>query len=200
MMKLQVSLVCSVMLLSGTVMSAALDLKSIPNGTEEKAAKIGNVVVIIPSGKKDAKKEEANRKLVLEWFDDFWNKGNFDNWPKYMSADFRNHDPAEPAVGAQALVDWLNARSKESGRGKPAPKDPYAKLFVMADGDLVFVSHMPNINMDPNVDPAKTFAGNILRVKNGKIVEWWFTGMTTPVPTTGATGMGTAGMGTTPAP
>lgn len=181
---------------TGHLMAANLDLNAIPNGTEEKAAKIGNVVVIIPSGKKDAKKEEANRQLVLEWFDDFWNNGNFDNWPKYMDPNFRNHDPAEPAVGAQALVDWLNARSKESGRGKPAPKDPYAKLFVMADGDLVFVSHMPNINMDPNIDPAKTFAGNILRVKNGKIVEWWFTGSTAmpaAAPTTGmASGMAAA--------
>ncbi|MGC3980867.1 MAG: nuclear transport factor 2 family protein [Steroidobacteraceae bacterium] len=199
-MKFKSTILVAALTLSGAALGASLDLNKIPNGTEEKAAKIGNVVVVIPSGKKDSKKEEANRKLVLEWFDDFWNKGNFDNWPKYMSADFRNHDPAEPAVGAQALVDWLNARSKESGRGKPAPKDPYAKLFVMADGDLVFVSHMPNINMDPNVDPAKTFAGNILRVKNGKIVEWWFTGMTSPVTTAVPAGMAAGGMAVAPAP
>jgi predicted SnoaL-like aldol condensation-catalyzing enzyme len=154
------------------------DLKSIVTGTKVRPAMEGAVTVIIPSGKKDSKKEEANRKLVLEWFDDFWNHGNFSNWPKYMAADFRNHDPAEPAVGAQALADWLAERSKASGRGKPAPKDPYAKLFVMADGDLVFISHSPTINRDANVDPARTFGGNILRVENGKIVEWWFSGMT----------------------
>jgi predicted SnoaL-like aldol condensation-catalyzing enzyme len=47
----------------------------------------------------------------------------------------------------------------------------------MADGDLVFVAHMGAPNTDPIVDPAASFAGNVLRVEHGKIVEWWYTGL-----------------------
>jgi predicted SnoaL-like aldol condensation-catalyzing enzyme len=160
---------------AATSQAQGVDLDKLQNQTKVKPQLIGNALIMIPSGKKDAAKEEANRRLVLAWHDDFWNKGNFDSWPKYMAADFRNHDPAEPTVGAQALVEWLEARLKESGRSKPAPKPIQTKLFVIADGDLVFISG-GRPNTDPKVDPARTFGGNVIRVQDNKIVEWWYTG------------------------
>lgn len=170
------------LLAAGWASAQVPDLSSLQNATAVRPAVVDGALIMIPSGKKSLAREEANRRLVLEWFDDFWNKGNFDNWPKFLAADFRNHDPAEPKVGAQALVDWLNQRVKQSGHGKPPPRSMPGHLFVIADGDLVFVAHMGEPNIDPHVDPAATFAGNILRVKNGKIVEWWYTGMTGPAP------------------
>ncbi|MGC3980177.1 MAG: nuclear transport factor 2 family protein [Steroidobacteraceae bacterium] len=158
-----------------SVTAQTVDLSKLQNQTKAKPEIVDNSLIMIPSGKPDTAKEEANKRLVLAWHDDFWNKGNFQNWPKYMAADFRNHDPAEPKVGAQALVDWLEARLKANGKGKPAPKPMQTKLFLIADGDLVFISG-GKANTDPNVDPARTFGGNIIRVENGKIVEWWYTG------------------------
>jgi predicted SnoaL-like aldol condensation-catalyzing enzyme len=166
------------LLAAGLACAQGPDLNSLHNDTVVPPAVIDGALVMIPSGKKNSAREEANRRLVLGWFDDFWNKGNFDHWPKYLAADFRNHDPAEPPVGAQALVNWLNQRLKESGHGKPPPKSMSQHLFVLADGDLVFVGHMGDANTDPQIDPAGSFAGNILRVEHGKIVEWWYTGVT----------------------
>jgi predicted SnoaL-like aldol condensation-catalyzing enzyme len=165
------------LLFGGLAYAQGPDLNSLQNATAVRPAVIDGTLVMIPSGRKSSAQEEANRKLVLDWFDDFWNKGNFDHWPRYLAADFRNHDPAEPKVGAQALVEWLNRRLKESGHAKPPPKSMPAHLFVMADGDLVFVAHMGEPNTDPNIDPAASFAGNVLRVEHGKIVEWWYTGL-----------------------
>jgi predicted SnoaL-like aldol condensation-catalyzing enzyme len=153
----------------------AIDIGKLQNQTQARPELIGNSLIMIPSGAPDTAKEEANKRLVLAWHDDFWNKGNFQNWPKYMAADFRNHDPAEPPVGAQALVDWLEARLKQNGRGKPAPRAIQTKLFLIAEGDLVFISG-GRPNTDPAVDPARTFGGNVIRVQDGKIVEWWYTG------------------------
>jgi predicted SnoaL-like aldol condensation-catalyzing enzyme len=169
--------ICMFALLSGGVAGAQVpELNSLQNATVVRPAVIDGALIMIPSGRKSSAREEANRKLVLAWFDDFWNKGNFDHWPRYLAPDFRNHDPAEPKVGAQALVDWLNQRLQDSGHAKPPPKTQTAHLFVMADGDLVFVAHMGAPNTDPTIDPAASFAGNMLRVAHGKIVEWWYTG------------------------
>lgn len=177
-----------------------IDLSKLHNQTKIRPEIIDNSLIMIPSGKADTAKEEANKRLVLAWHDDFWNKGNFQNWPKYMAADFRNHDPAEPPVGAQALVDWLEARMKESGRGKPAPKPMQTKLFVIAEGDLVFITG-GQPNTDPNVDPARTFGGNIIRVENNKIVEWWYTGAIVGGPgDPNAAGMGSGMAAAAPTP
>lgn len=187
------------LLLTGAALAAAtddIDVSKLQNRTVVRPELIGNSLIMIPSGKPDTAKEEANKRLVLAWHDDFWNKGNFHNWPKYMAADFRNHDPAEPPVGAQALVDWLEARLKQSGRGKPAPRAIQTKLFVIAEGDLVFISG-GRPNTDPAVDPARTFGGNIIRVQDGKIVEWWYTGAIVGGP--GAPAAGAAPASATPA-
>ena len=173
------SVIANIGLTAALLVSAAgaqsIDVSKLQNQTKAKPEVIGNTIILIPSGKPDTRKEEANKRLVLAWQDDFWNKGNFQNWPKYMAANFRNHDPAEPPVGAQALVDWLEARLKEEGRSKPAPRPTITKLFLIADGDLVFApGGMPNTN--PAIDPGRTFGGNVIRVENGKIVEWWYTG------------------------
>jgi predicted SnoaL-like aldol condensation-catalyzing enzyme len=140
--------------------------------------------IIIPSGKKDSAKEEANKKLVLEWWREFWDKGDTADWAKWMAPDFRNHDPREPPVGAQALVDFLKHDRRPAplaGEGNGTHGQVQPQLFAIADGDLVFIAHAPR-GFDPNNpgayagDPARTFGGNVVRVKNGKIVEWWFTG------------------------
>jgi len=156
--------------------------------------------IILPSGKKDAAKEQANKKLVLDWWREFWDRGRVDEWSLWMAPDFRNHDPREPPVGAQALVDFL----KKDRAARPPNATPGAgegtgqrgvqpQLFALADGDLVFIAHAPR-GFDaahPSAfqgDPAATFGGNIVRVKNGKIVEWWFTGggRAPPPPDSGA--------------
>jgi predicted SnoaL-like aldol condensation-catalyzing enzyme len=166
------------------------------------AAAASETYIIIPSGRKNTAKEEANKKLVLEWWREFWDRGRIDEWSRWMAPDFINHDPRQPPVGAQALVDWLKAQNVARGGGRgsasegraaatPQPRKIQAQLFALADGDLVFIAHAPT-GFDPQNpsaftgDPARTFGGNMVRVRNGKIVEWWSTGGVSEAPPAGA--------------
>jgi len=140
-------------------------------------------VVYVPSGAPDVAKQAANKQLVLDWLHDFWQGGDFANWPKYMTPDFRNHDPREPSVGAQALVDWLRARMATSKRPMKFPQPDHPHMFLIADGDLVFVGGDPSTEKK-GYDSSMNFsniAGNIIRIENGKIAEWWYVG-TVPTP------------------
>lgn len=180
------------------VTAAALAGLGIGVGVANAASADEQTYIIIPSGKKDTAKEEANKKLVLDWWREFWDRGHTDQWAKWMAPDFINHDPREPPKGAQALVDFLKkdgpgapgARAGANGGAAPGagPGEGtgvrgqiQAQLFAIADGDLVFIAHSPR-GFDPKNpgaykgDPAASFGGNVVRVKDGKIVEWWFTG------------------------
>jgi predicted SnoaL-like aldol condensation-catalyzing enzyme len=134
--------------------------------------------VWVPSGKPDVAKQEANKQLVMDWLQGFWSNQEFDQWPKWMAADFRNHDAREPPVGAQALADWLRARMAQNPAMAPKKgQPPAAHLFFMADGDLVAVLSSPSVSH--GYDPAQQVsgvAGNVIRIKDGKIAEWWFIG------------------------
>ena len=133
--------------------------------------------ILYDSGTSSVEQQAANKKLVLDWEEDFWINRNFSNWPKYMKADFRNHDPREPAVGAQALVDWLTARMAANPGKAPKKGSGHPHLFLLADGDLVFIGGSPETSQhfDPKAQIGK-MSGNILRIENGKIAEWWFVG------------------------
>jgi len=140
-----------------------------------------NTTVYVPTGTPDQAKELANKRLVLEWWREFWDKGNDQDWARWMAPDFLNHDPREPLVGAQALVDWLH-----QSRGPRADTAAHVQpqMFAIGEGDLVFIAHAP-MGFDvthPKNDPGLSVAGNFVRVKDGKIAEWWFTGGGSDVP------------------
>ncbi len=132
--------------------------------------------IYVPSGSASVDKQAANKQLVLDWLHDFWQGGDFAAWPKYMKADFRNHDPREPKVGAQALVDWLRDRMK--GKKMKFPQPDHAHMFLIADGDLVFVGGDPKTDKGGYSvdDQFSNIAGNIIRIEDGKIAEWWYVG------------------------
>lgn len=128
--------------------------------------------ILIPSGDKGSAKEEANRALVL----DFWNNffaGQTDNWAKWLSSDFVNHDPYEPS-GGKVFADFVKANAMRGAQStnKPAPRPTPDRLFLMADGDLVFIVY-PGTNKE---DLTENVHGNIVRVKDGKITDWWLIG------------------------
>jgi predicted SnoaL-like aldol condensation-catalyzing enzyme len=142
------------------------------------ASSMANSDIIIKSGTADISKQQANKQLVLAWLHDFWQGGNFDAWPKYMRADFVNHDPREPLNGAQALVDWLRERMSHNARPMKFPQPDHDHLFLIADGDLVMIGGIPGVDASNyNPDAWMTgISGNILRIQDGKIAEWWYYG------------------------
>lgn len=135
--------------------------------------------IVHQAGQPDSAKEYANKQVVQAWLNEFWGEARFDSWPKYMKADFRNHDPREPAVGAQALADWLVARRAEGAKAgrAPPPRGPGRHMFLLADGDYVFVTGYNTRAKDPEGDMP---GANVIRMENGKIAEWWFIGSLPP--------------------
>ncbi len=129
--------------------------------------------VLIPSGQKNSATEEANRALVLDFWANFFS-GHTDQWRQWLSPDFVNHDPFEPN-GGQAFADFVGANDRARGPapgGKAPPKRSADRLFVLADGDLVEVIY-PGDNAQ---DITENVHGNIVRVKDGKITDWWLIG------------------------
>jgi predicted SnoaL-like aldol condensation-catalyzing enzyme len=142
--------------------------------------------ILIPSGQKDAKKEETNRALVLDFWANFFG-GHADEWRKWLSPDFVNHDPFEPS-GGEAFSKFMLAQA--AARRPPAvvgatptvptdaaPTAPVAKrspdrLFLLADGDLVMIVY-PGSKKE---DLTENVHGNIVRVIDGKITDWWLIG------------------------
>jgi len=138
---------------------------------------VGGMSLIYSSGPTNKIAEAANKQLVLAWLKDFWVDQNYDGWAHYMAPDFRNHDTREPAQGAQALADWLKSHPDFVSDYAISKGVAHPQIFLLAQGDLVFVGGAPNIT--DHYDPAAQqwqYGGNIIRIANGKIAEWWRVG------------------------
>jgi predicted SnoaL-like aldol condensation-catalyzing enzyme len=127
-------------------------------------------MVVFDSGTSSATTQAANKKLVQAWLDDFGTRQNYASWPKYMTADFRDHDRSHPAQGAQALVDYLESRPDLAARKDQAS----AHMFMLAEGDLVFLCNLDTqaSSFDPE-EHAGLASGNVFQIKNGKIAASW---------------------------
>ncbi|MGC3980677.1 MAG: hypothetical protein QM808_05405 [Steroidobacteraceae bacterium] len=137
----------------------------------------GNTPIIYGTGKPVDKDEARNKKLVLAWLKEFWVQQKYGAWSKYMSAEFRNHDVRQPALGAQALADWLLTHPEFKSDYALSKGVAHAQLFLLAEGDLVFVLGSPEVNnsFDPQAQIG-AMSGNVLRIENHKIVESWHIG------------------------
>jgi predicted SnoaL-like aldol condensation-catalyzing enzyme len=129
----------------------------------------GNTIVgmpmVIPNGMATRVERDANKKLVAEFFNEFFNNQNYAAASKYLSADLKSHIKDSPQ--GSAFVDYA-----KSNKNKVTAPNTDQVLFLLADGELVDIGWPRVINDDPGA----WYGQNLLRVKNGKIVEWWFSG------------------------
>ncbi len=131
--------------------------------------KAGNTIVgmpmVIPNGTATRAERDANKKLVTEFFDEFFNKKNYAVASKYLSAELKSH--VKGSSQGNAFVEF----AKSNPAKVTAPKTDQV-LFLLADGELVDIGWPRVINGDPGA----WYGQNLLRVKGGKIVEWWYSG------------------------
>ncbi len=104
---------------------------------------------------------ESNKKLVQNFYQEFFGDFNFEAADKYIGDVYVQHNPAV-ADGSQALVDAAKVWFKN------APKRKINFHNVIAQDDLVFV-HIT----ETDDDGARHSTMDVFRVTNGKISEHW---------------------------
>jgi predicted SnoaL-like aldol condensation-catalyzing enzyme len=105
---------------------------------------------------------EENKELVTYLFDQLLYKNNSSVIDKYVSADYKQHNPtlADGPEGLRQYIDWRRAQN-------PQPRNISKR--VIAEGDLVVIMN------DYQAQPGVSYMNidDTFRVKNGKIVEHW---------------------------
>jgi len=113
------------------------------------------------SASRDLKVEESNRKLVVEFYDRFFNKHDLEA-ASVVADDYRQHNPQVPD-GKKPLISFFSGFFKDNAQSK-------AEIVrSAADGDLVWL----HVHATNGVDDRGQAIVDIFRVKDGKIVEHW---------------------------
>jgi len=110
----------------------------------------------------DAAGLEANKKLVVAFYDASINKKDFAAASRYLGSQYKQHNPTarDGAEGLKAFIEFLKARfPNQHGEIKQ----------VIAEGDLV-VLHVHSTRGDGT--PGRAIV-DIFRVAGGKVVEHW---------------------------
>ncbi len=135
-------------------------VQPIPEKSENEHPMFDSLGVYKPA-KRNVKQEEANKKLVLTFYQKLFGDKNTEAIDTYLSKDYKQHNPSV-ADGSEALKNaikiWFEGAVKES------VNIPH----VASDGDLVFL-HVKSTNSE-----GKTVAiMDIFRVTKNKITEHW---------------------------
>lgn len=112
--------------------------------------------------RRDLATEEANLKLVVNFYEQFFNKHEVARAAEVVSENYKQHNPEVPD-GKRPFVDYFSQFFKKTPQSK-------ARIVRTAtSGDLVWLQvHSTNSPSDRGQAVL-----DIFRVKNGKIVEHW---------------------------
>jgi len=110
---------------------------------------------------------QVNKKIVTQFYQEFYVNQDLEAAAKYVSEDLRQHRP-NLADGRKAMIKDYADYLKEHKNHKEEIRR------VIADGDLVAL-HVAALD-----EPATTAVVDIFRVQNGKIVEHWDVCQTVP--------------------
>ena len=111
---------------------------------------------------RDLTAEEANRTLVLTFYDQFFNRHETAEAATVIADNYRQHNPEVPD-GKAPFVDYFTGFFKDNPNSK-------AKIVRSAtEGDLVYL-HVHSTNGTNDRGQAVV---DIFKVEKGKIVEHW---------------------------
>ncbi len=131
---------------------------------------------LLAQSKQPTAQEQANLKLVMDWWREVVFARHVDLAPKYMAEDYVQHDPNVPS-GRTAFVGMFGTRAPQ-----PIPDTlphPPVKEFAKGDYVVLFWEHE---DKDP-ADASKTYVFNtfdVVRIQNGKIREHWDSSLKNP--------------------
>ncbi|AQS61363.1 hypothetical protein AGRHK599_LOCUS1707 [Rhizobium rhizogenes] len=129
--------------------------------------------VLAQTANRDLAQEEANRKLVIEFYDTVFNKHEVEKGAAVVADSYKQHNPNVPD-GKKPFVDYFTGFFKENPQSR-------ARIVRSAtDGDLVYL----HIHSTEKEGDRGTAIVDIFRVTDGKITEHW--DVIQPVPETAA--------------
>jgi len=105
---------------------------------------------------------EANKKMVMEFYEKAINEKDFDAASKYLGTRYTQHNPGA-VDGPEGLKGFLQFLKKSF------PKSRTEIKRVFADGDYVIL-HAHSVHEPDTLGRAVV---DIFKLENGKIVEHW---------------------------
>ena len=110
----------------------------------------------------DARQQEANKKIVLEFYQKGLNQKDGEAAAKYFGSRYTQHNPmaADGPEGFKAFINYLREKF---------PKSHSEIKRAFADGDYVIL-HVHSI---PEPGARGSAIVDIFKLENGKIVEHW---------------------------
>ena len=111
---------------------------------------------------RDLTAEEANRALVIEFYDQFFNRHQVEQAARVVADDYKQHNPDVPD-GKAPFVGYFTGYFEDNPQSR-------ARIVRSAtDGDLVYL-HVHSTTGPQDLGQAVV---DIFRVENGIIVEHW---------------------------
>ena len=109
-----------------------------------------------------AQTPEANKRNVVEFYNQALNEKNFEAASKYLGARYIQHNPTAPdgAEGLKGFIGFLRDKFPQS-------RSEIKRVF--ADGDFVIL-HVHSVR-EPGTRGRAII--DLFRLENGKIVEHW---------------------------
>lgn len=118
--------------------------------------------VSMAQSERDVEAEEANRALVTEFYNQFFNEHETEQSSRVLAEDYIQHNPGVPD-GKAPFVDYFAGYFQEN------PDYQSEIVRSAADGDLVWL-HVHSTNGEEDRGESVV---DIFRVEQGKIVEHW---------------------------
>ncbi|PEQ42817.1 pyruvate kinase [Bacillus cereus] len=117
---------------------------------------------VAPVSKDNVTEKEKNKKMVVDFYNEVFNKHNIDIIPKYVSEDYKQHNPFV-ADGRKAFMDFFKEDFVKN------PNSSAEMKRVVAEGDTVAL----HVHSRTNSQDKGVAIVDIFRIKDGKIVEHW---------------------------
>jgi len=122
----------------------------------------GLLALVTPAAAGNTAQEEANKKVVLDFYDKALNQRDFEGAAKHFGPRYIQHNPiaADGIEGFKKFIEWRSQRF-------PNARNEVKR--VLADGDLVAL-HAHSVR-----EPGERGVAivDIFRLESGKIVEHW---------------------------
>jgi len=123
---------------------------------------VGSASMAAPAPQVESPSTEANRQLVVNFYNQFFNQHKVDEAAKVVAEDYRQHNPQVPD-GKKPFVSYFTDYFKQHPQSR-------AKIIRSAvEGDLVWL----HVHSTENTKDRGEAVVDIFRVRDGKIVEHW---------------------------